>query len=69
MESGEPDGPVGRRIGQGLRIYAGVLFLGSLVIALLGEYPFSLIAWGVAAVSAAFIAIFIVIPGMSGRGG
>jgi hypothetical protein len=67
MDSGEPDGPAERRVGQGLRIYAGVLFLASLVIALLGEYPFSLIAWGVAAVSAAFIATFIVIPGMRGR--
>ena len=67
MESGEPAGPVERRVGQVLRIYAGVLFLLSLVVALLAEYPFSLIAWGVAAVSASFIAIFIVVPGMRSR--
>ena len=63
MERG-PGGPSTRRVGLGLRIYAGVLFLVSLGIALAAEYPFSLVAWGVAAVSAAFIAIFIVLPGM-----
>ena len=66
MDRGGPGDPTTRRVGQGLRIYAGVLFLVSLAIALFGEYPFSLMAWGVAAVSAAFIAFFIVIPGMRG---
>ena len=66
MEGGGQNDPKPRRVGQGMRIYAGVLFLVSLTIALLGEYPFSLIAWGVAAVSAAFIAFFIVLPGMRG---
>ena len=64
MERGGPGDPTTRRVGLGLRIYAGVLFLVSLIIAILADYPFSLVAWGVAAVSAAFIAIFIVLPGM-----
>jgi hypothetical protein len=64
MDRGGPGDPTARRVGQGLRIYAGVLFLISLVMALFADYPFSVVAWGVAAVSAAFIAFFIVIPGM-----
>jgi hypothetical protein len=56
-------------VGRILRIYAGGLFLVSIVVALLGDYPFSLVAWGVAAVSAGFIALFIVIPAMRRGGG
>ena len=51
-------------MGRVLQVYSAFLFLVSLVVALLGDYPFSLVAWGVAAVSAAFIALFIVIPAM-----
>ena len=69
MERGGPGDPRTRRVGQGLRIYAAGLFVVSLAIALFGEYPFSLVAWGVAAVSAGFIAFFILIPGRTRGGG
>ncbi len=67
MGSGEPDGPVGRRVGRGLMIYAFALFAVGLTTAILAPYPFTLVAWGIAAVSAMFIAVFIVIPAMRRR--
>ena len=51
-----------RPAGRGIVIYALVLFAVMLAVALFGEWPFSLIAWGVALVSALFLAVFFLIP-------
>ncbi len=51
-----------RPAGRGHVIYALVLFAVMLAIALFGEWPFSLIAWGVALVSALFLAFFFIVP-------
>ncbi len=51
-----------RPAGRGHVIYALALFALMLGVALFGEWPFSLIAWGVALVSALFLAVFFVVP-------
>ena len=47
-----------------MTIYAVVLFVVTLVGALLSPYPASIVAWGVAIVSALFIAGFVILPRM-----
>ena len=68
MQGGEPERPAPRRVSRGLIIYSSFLFSVGLVTAIITPYPFAVIAWGVAAVSAAFLAFFVVIPSMRGPG-
>ena len=55
-----------RRAGRGETIYAVVLLIAMVAVALLSPYPFSMIAWAVAAVAALFLVLGVVLPFVRG---
>ena len=54
------------RVSRWLALYALALFILTLGVALFAEYPFSMIGWGVAAVSFLFLAAFVIVPLLRG---